>query len=220
MTDRNVKETSPAWGKARETLAYAVLILLLLTALAVLAAFFVQPLLWRKEAKEKGYAVPATDTMHHPEFVITDSGELRIVPSRCSFKKTVAIPDTVNGIRVSRLVSPYYYMPDSVETLVLPTTLNKLKRECGLEEFDGVKRLYVQNGTQILDAHSITGMNSLETLYLPASVERVEAYWLSDCPCLSVIYFGGTEENWHLMVGNSVPETVRVVCEADTFYRR
>lgn len=119
---------------------------------------------------------------------------------------------------VTELDEGLFYLHESLETIRLPGTLERIPYDC-FRDCDTLTDVKLSEGITTIGAWSFAGCSGLESITIPQSVTEIESYALSwnknlsevtilgtethigyaalyVCPKLSKIVYGGTMEQW------------------------
>ncbi|MBE6656447.1 MAG: hypothetical protein E7609_06250 [Ruminococcaceae bacterium] len=177
-------------------------LLVLLLMLGTLLSFFIAPRVADANTREDlGLSEDAfvTDTARSPWVYVNEEGEATLYGDRMIGKKTLRIPDAVNGVLLKRVLH-VHTKPKSVETVVFSSSVSVSKSLGYFREWTGLKTLAFEEGTTDLSGVSVHSMPALKEIYLPADITKISASFLKQEGV--TVFFAGSEEEW-LAIGKN-----------------
>ena len=178
----------------RSWAALAVLVLLL----ATVAAYFIAPLFADAKIREELGDPDAfvTDTARSPWAYVSEDGVFSICHDKCYGVRILRVPESVNGVTVTSL-GKFFEKPFlQVERLILPGTVKNPDIYYRLSEWKSLKEVVFREGVEDVSRVQLMCLDSLEAVYIPASVTKIGNVFLYSGNGNPVIYYGGTQAQW------------------------
>ena len=180
---------------------------MLLLMLGTLLSFGINPLIsdarTRKMLGDPDAYV--TDTRRSPWISIDPEGNIRLHPEKMIGKKTLVIPDAVNGIKVTgKQPIPWTELAPKVETIVFPKgfSASSPDGQTGIFWFgkwESLEVIVFAEGAGDLTGVGIYSMPALKEVYLPKSATGLYAWSFKYCGEALTVYYSGTEEEWEAL---------------------
>lgn len=124
---------------------------------------------------------------------------------------SLSIPNGVTEIGASAFICT------SLRSINIPGSVKTIG-DSAFVECNMVKDVVVGEGVEAIGTRAFELYN-VETIYLPKTLKSIDSTSFSNCNNLSVIYFGGTEEEWYNLVGeqSTVYDDIMVFIECTMF---
>lgn len=117
----------------------------------------------------------------------------------------IVIPGEVNGVKITEIYRGAF-MGKSNLYIYYPTT--KVGVSLNNSFYEACKKItsvVIPDGVQTIGMHAFEGCLSLEKIYIPVSVTKIESGAFSDMADNEngvAVYYGGSAEQWAMVVGN------------------
>lgn len=177
---------------------------MLLLLLGTLCSFGIEPLISDARTR-RALGDPdayVTDTRRTPWISIDPDGCIRLYPEKMIGKKTLIIPDAVDGVKVTgRDAVAVFSLAESVQTIVFPKSfsVSSPDSKTGIFWFGRRENLEViafEEGAGDLTGVAIYALPALKAVYLPKSATGLYPWSFKECAEDVTVYYAGTEEEW------------------------
>jgi len=112
----------------------------------------------------------------------------------------ISLPSTLEEIRFLGFAGALKY----VDTLTIPSKLSKL--DYGAFCSNGFKKVVIEEGNlKTIPSYCFANCTSLEEIYIPKTVTKIDASAFMGCTSLKKIHYGGYSEDWEkvTILGNN-----------------
>lgn len=201
-------------AKAKTWICRAGVLFMLLLMLGTLISFVVEPIVSDARTR-RALGDPdayVTDTRRSPWISIDPEGRICLYPEKMVGKKTLVIPDAVNGVRVTGLdVSFLHNRPSKIKTIVFPASLLvNGEKMTYFRGWDSLETIVFEEGATDFSKLDILEMPSLREIYIPQSFTALYPYAVRECGESVTVYYAGTEEEWQAL--GTVASTLSKKC--------
>ena len=190
--------------------------------------------------EENPYLVLAKTEKNTENFLLHP--DTRVIAS-CAFKddhavKTVVLHEGIVGIganafqntTIKEIILPSTIVNIGDEAFASMTDLEKVTFKCPIpstynifRECTSLKTVVIEEGTKAISVQFLMGATALEHLYLPSTLEYIDAYILSSESAEGaevVFHYNGTVSEWENMrkdkFWNNSPQKITIVCSDGT----
>lgn len=125
---------------------------------------------------------------------------------------SLSIPNGVTEIGAGAFICT------SLRSINIPGSVKTIG-DSAFVECNMVKDVVVGEGVETIGTRAFDALYNVETIYLPKTLKSIDSTSFSNCNNLSVIYFGGTEDEWYNLVGeqSTVYDDIMVFIECTMF---
>ncbi len=196
-------------AKAKTWICRAGVLFMLLLMLGTLISFVVEPIVSDARTR-RALGDPdayVTDTRRSPWISIDPEGRICLYPEKMIGKKTLVIPDAVNGVRVTGIDERFGLAgADTVETLVFPAGFTVAEGDDrAISEWKNLKTIVFSEGIEDISKLDIMNCPSLETVYYPATVKKLyhSVIHVDSCGSDVKVCYAGDEDGWNAIEGGT-----------------
>lgn len=196
---------------------FAILFLLLIVATVIL--MLVVP--GREDARKReelGDPLAfVTSTARTPWAYVDEEGTLVVYPEDCAGLEVLRLPESVNGVTVTHVGNAFSTDLTFVKRVIFPSTVASPKVEYTLMGWTSLEELVLREGCTDLKQANVRASQSMESVYLPRSLEKIGWCFLSEGDGSPTVYYAGTEEEWQALGADArrISERYTVVCQTE-----
>ena len=156
-------------------------------------------------AREEYEYVPCSDPEEMPQVETVQEGDFTFrifrdeagVLSYDGEEKTVSVPETVNGMPVTSLLSSSFYDKAVVETIVIPQSVRRIARSAIYPDSMMNMQVYLPNPETVLEDYSIRELFTSEPVTIHAPEGSTAEEYVKELGSEGMLFepWGGEEEN-------------------------
>ena len=107
----------------------------------------------------------------------------------------VSLPNTL-----TKIGSNAFYRCKKLSSINIPGSVAVIG-EGAFSRCESLSSVRIEEGVRQIEGNVFDGCNNLSSIVIPATIIEVDKYAFSECYNLADIYYGGTKEQWEILVG-------------------
>ena len=195
--------------RAKTWICRAGVLFMLLLMLGTLISFAVEPIVSDARTR-RALGDPdayVTDTKRSPWISIDTEGKIRLYPEKMIGKKTLVIPDAVNGVKVRGIDERFGLVgAETIETLIFPAGFEVAKGDDrAISNWKNLKTIVFSEGIEDISKLDIMNCPSLETVYYPTTVKKLyhSVIHVDSCGADVKVCYAGDKNGWDAIEGGT-----------------
>ena len=157
-----------------------------------------------------------TTTARDPWICVDEEGKLDVYHDDCAGMTVLRVPESVNGVTVTKLGDAFSTKIDTLERIIFPATVACPEATSNFSKWTALQEVAFREGCTDLSKQKLSAKDGLTAVYLPASLEKIGGKLLAEGEGNPIVYYAGTEEEWLALGADALRITNRYTVVYET----